>query len=102
MDTLFLKSEADSIFKDLFTGFSLVSSIKTGDKIELLFTYRQFEIPRSGIMVYTEGSFNPFLSSPNSSIEPNGIPWIKYFHLDNRQEFTALKKVIQNKGLKIN
>ena len=102
MDTLFLKSEVDSIFKHLFTGFSLVSSTKTGDKIDLHFTYTEFEIPRSGIMVYTEGSFDPFLSSPNSSIDPNGIPWIKYFHLDNRQEFTALKKLIQNKGLKIN
>jgi hypothetical protein len=97
MDTLFLKSEADIIFKDLFTEFSLVSSIKTGDKIDLHFTYRQFEIPRSGIMVFTEGSFNPFLSSPNSSIEPNGIPWIKYFHLENRQEFTALKNLIKSR-----
>ena len=97
MDTLFLKSEADIIFKELFTGFSLVSSIKTGDKIDLHFTYRQFEIPRSGIMVFTEGSFNPFLSSPNSSIEPNGIPWIRYFHLENRQEFTALKTLIKSR-----
>lgn len=102
MDTLFLKSEADSIFKDLFTDFSLISSMKTENKIEVHFTYTEFEIPRSGIMVYSEGSFDPFLSTPNSSIEPYGIPWIKYFHLDNRPEFTALKKVIQNKGLKIN
>ena len=88
-------SEYEAEFSKLYPSFQFKEPVRTESGISIQYSWKQYQIPRHGTLVFTprEGGrlyFDPFASTP-TKLNEYDIDWVKQYYLVNLPALRALE-----------